>query len=85
MRCLCGRLLPYRRLVLETLRVTGVLAVLLAAVRERPSCAGLRVEVLKRPDGGLIVQYQGHTVATQEPPPRMGALWAAVNSMVARP
>ena len=80
MRCLCGRLLPYRRLVLETLRVTGVLAVLLAAVRERPSCAGLRVEVLKRPDGGLIVQYQGHTVATQEPPPRMGALWAAVNS-----
>ena len=46
---------------------------------ERPSCAGLRVEVLERPDGGLIVQYQGHTVATQEPSPRMGALWAAVS------
>ena len=47
--------------------------------RERPSYAGLRVEVLERPDGELIVQYQGHTVATQEPPPRMGALWAAVS------
>ena len=47
--------------------------------RERPSYAGLRVEVLERPDRELIVQYQGHTVATQEPPPRMGALWASVN------
>ena len=47
--------------------------------RERPSYAGLRVEVLERPDGELIVQYQDHTVATQEPPPRMGALWAAVS------
>ena len=33
---------------------------------ERPSYAGLRVEVLERPDSELIVQYQGHTVATQE-------------------
>ena len=32
--------------------------------RERPSYAGLRVDVLERPDGELIVQYQGHTVAT---------------------
>ena len=47
--------------------------------RERPSYAGLRVEVLERPDSELIVQYQGHTVATHEPPPRMGTLWAAVN------
>ena len=31
---------------------------------KRPSYAGLRVEVLERPDGQLIVQYQGHTVAT---------------------
>ena len=46
--------------------------------RERPSYAGLLVEVLERPDGELIVQYQGHTVATQEPPPRMGARWASV-------
>ena len=47
--------------------------------RERPSYAGLRVEVLERLDSELIVQYQGHTVATQDPPPRMGALWAAVS------
>ena len=52
---------------------------------ERPSYAGLRVEVLERPDSELIVQYQGHTVATQEPPPRMGALWASGQSLVARP
>ena len=30
--------------------------------QERPSYAGLRVDVLERPDGELIVQYQGHTV-----------------------
>ena len=48
--------------------------------RERPSYAGLLVEVLERPDGELIVQYQGHTVATQEPPPRMGARWASVTA-----
>ena len=46
--------------------------------RERPTYAGLRVEVLERPDSELIVQYQGHTVATQEPPPRMGILWTSV-------
>ena len=44
--------------------------------QERPSYAGRRVEVLERTDSELIVQYQGHTVSTQEPPPRMGALWA---------
>ena len=46
---------------------------------DRPSYAGLRVAVLERPDGELIVQYEGRTVATQEPPPRMGALWASVS------
>ena len=45
-----------------------------------PSYAGLRVEVLELPDGELIVQYQGRRVATQEPPPRMGALWASVTA-----
>ena len=40
----------------------------------------LRVDVLERPDGELIIQYQGRTVATQEPPPRMGALWASVTA-----
>ena len=48
--------------------------------RERPNYARLRVEVLERPDGEIIVQHQGHTVVTQEPPPRMGALWASVTA-----
>ena len=47
---------------------------------ERTSYAGLRVEVLERPDGQLIVRYEGRRVATQEPPPRMGALWAGVTA-----
>ena len=46
----------------------------------RTSYAGLRVEVLERPDGELIVRYEGRRVATQEPPPRMGALWAGVTA-----
>ena len=48
--------------------------------QERTSYAGLRVEVLERPDGLLIVRYEGRRVATQEPPPRMGALWAGVTA-----
>ena len=56
-----------------------VLQLQLLPDQERPSYAGLRVEVLERPEGELIVKYESRTVATQEPPPRMGALWAAVN------
>ena len=48
--------------------------------KERTSYAGLRVEVLERPDGELIVRYEGCRVATQEPPPRIGALWAGVTA-----
>ena len=48
--------------------------------QERTSYAGLRAEVLERPDGELIVRYEGRRVATQEPPPRMGALWAGVTA-----
>ena len=48
--------------------------------QERTSYAGLRAEVLERPDGELIVLYEGRRVATQEPPPRMGALWAGVTA-----
>ena len=47
---------------------------------DRTSYAGLRVEVLERPGGELIVRYEGRRVATQEPPPRMGALWAGVTA-----
>ena len=48
--------------------------------RERTSYAGLRVEMLERPNGQLIVRYEGRRVATQEPPPRMGALWAGATA-----
>ena len=48
--------------------------------QERTSYAGLCVEVLKRSDGELIVRYEGHRVATPEPLPRMGALWAGVTA-----
>ena len=48
--------------------------------QDRTSYAGLRVEVLERPDGELIVRYQARRVATQEPPPRMGARWASVTA-----
>ena len=47
---------------------------------ERTSYAGLRVEVLERPDGELSIRYEGRRVATQEPPPRIGALWAGVTA-----
>ena len=53
--------------------------------RERTSYAGLRVEVLERPNGQLIVRYEGRRVATQEPPPRMGALWAGVTAWSSGP
>ena len=36
--------------------------------------------MLERPDGELIVRYKGRRVATQEPPPRMRALWASVTA-----
>ena len=48
--------------------------------QERTSYGGLRVEVVERPDGELIVRYEGRRVATQEPLPRMGALWAGVTA-----
>ncbi len=46
----------------------------------RTSYAGLRVDVLERPDGELMVRYEGRRVTTQEPPPRMVALWAGVSA-----
>ena len=43
---------------------------------ERPSYAGLRVKVLERADGELLLQYQGEAVDFQEGPPS-SALWGA--------
>jgi len=42
---------------------------------QRPSYAGLQVEVLERADGKLIIRYQGETVDFQEGDPPASALW----------
>ena len=44
---------------------------------ERPSYAGLRVDVLERADGELLLQYQGEAVDFQEGPPPSSVLWGA--------
>ena len=44
---------------------------------ERPSYAGLRVDVLERADGEILVRYQGQAVDFQEGPPPSSALWGA--------
>ena len=41
---------------------------------ERPSYAGVQVEVQERLDGNLVVRYQDRTIPTQEAPPRPGVL-----------
>ena len=42
---------------------------------ERPSYAGLRVDVLERADGELMLRYQGDAVDFREGPPPSSALW----------
>ena len=42
---------------------------------ERPSYSGLRVEVLERADGELLIRYKGEAVDYQEGPPPTSALW----------
>ena len=42
---------------------------------QRPSYAGLQVEVLERAGGELIIRYQGETVDFQEEEPPASALW----------
>ena len=42
---------------------------------ERPSYAGLRVDVLERADGKLIIRYQGKANVFQAEPPPSSALW----------
>ena len=44
---------------------------------ERPNYAGLRVDVLERADGELMLRYQGEVVDFQEGPPPSSALWGA--------
>ena len=47
---------------------------------ERPSYAGLRVDVLERADGELMIRYQGEAVDYQEGPPPYSALWGAASA-----
>ena len=47
---------------------------------ERPSYAGLRVDVLERADGELLIRYHGEAVDYQEGPPPSSALWGAASS-----
>ena len=47
---------------------------------ERPSYAGLRVDVLERADGELMIRYQGEAVDYQEGPPPSSALWGAARA-----
>ena len=47
---------------------------------ERPSYAGLRVDVLERADGELLIRYQGEAVDYQDGPPPSSALWGAASA-----
>ena len=57
----------------------------LLPAQDRPSFAGVKVEVLERSDGQLMVQYQGEVIAHQEAPPRAGALRAAQGALAPTP
>ena len=46
---------------------------------DRPSYAGLRVEVLERADGELMISYHGETVDFQESAQPLSALWGSAN------
>ena len=57
----------------------------LLPAQERPSYAGVKVEVLERSDGQLMVQHQGKVIAHQEAPPKAGALRAAQGALAPTP
>ena len=44
---------------------------------DRPSYAGLKVDVLERADGQLMIRYHGETVDFQESPQPLSSLWGA--------
>ena len=52
---------------------------------ERPSYAGLRVDVLERADGELLIRYHGEAVDFQEGPPPSSALWGAASACSLQP
>ena len=52
---------------------------------ERPSYAGVKVEVLEQSDGRLTVQHDAKVIAHQEAPPKAGALRAAQGAQAPTP
>ena len=46
----------------------------------RPCYAGLRVDILERADGELIIKYHGEAVDFQEAPPPSSALWGEAST-----
>ena len=52
---------------------------------ERPSYAGVQVEVLEHPDGRLQVRHEGEIIPSQSAPPRPGALRASHGALAPTP
>ena len=52
---------------------------------DRPSYAGLKVEVLERADGQLMIRYRGEIVDFQESPQPLSSLWGATSPSPLRP
>ena len=46
---------------------------------DRPSYAGLKVEVMERADGQLMIRYRGESVDFQESPQPLSSLWGATS------
>ncbi len=57
----------------------------LLPAQDRPSYAGVKVQVLEQSDGRLMVQYDGKVIAHQEAPPKAGALRAAQGAQAPTP
>ena len=53
--------------------------------QDRPSYAGVKVEVLEQSDGQLMVHYGGEVISHQEAPPRSGALRASNGALAPTP
>ena len=53
--------------------------------QDRPSYAGVKVEVLEQSDGQLMVHYGGEVISHQEAPPRPGALRASNGALAPTP
>ena len=57
----------------------------LLSSQERPSFAGVKVEILEQSDGRLMVQYGGEVIPRQEAPPKPGALRGANGALAPAP